>query len=56
MFSFVNCTQKGLTLFSKYPQSEEHKHLDGVIQSGIEEGLRVIYAFGLSMCFICAYC
>lgn len=33
---------KSLTQFPNDQQSEEHRHLDGIIKSGIEEGLRVI--------------
>lgn len=41
--SFNFCTR--LTQFSNCQQSEEHRHLDDMIKSGTEEGLRVIYAF-----------
>lgn len=40
-----NLYARRLTQFSNDRQSEEHRHLDDMVKSGMEEGLKVIYTF-----------
>lgn len=55
LFAFILYTPR-LTQLSTCQQSEEHRHLDDMIKSGAEEGLRVIYTLNPLYSSICAYC